>query len=637
MSASSTETNPTEAPRPGAGTSAAAAPPAGIPASPPSGEDLTPREKACYLKALVSMASADDALAPAELAKLHAAAERLGRRLAASDLRSYSLDGIARGIERPSLRRSLVDEMAEVADADGRVVPDELAILKHLAGAWGLEPPRIAGVDWAKVEGSAVAPQTDAAAGTASGTEAARDLDLRTRKRLLARARPTLRAARPAIRLGWVAIAFGITLFLQVLGIQVVWIAREAGMLDEPGALLAARLIMAGCGFFFAGFAVGELSPGRTVLEAWIAATAVAIVVLALDLSFGFLPFETPLAMGIAAAAPSFLALLGAWIGELSATDDRWPPILRAMGPFRRARPGSAEAPLGGLDPKDLSVAEKGAVLRALLTIASADDVVTPEEAQKIRRVAGYLSWRVKAKDLAGRRFSLYAISRAIEREPLRKAVLREVVAVASADRRIDPDETQVLKFLCDKWQLPYPDGLGVTWPDVDVSDLEGLERRLGDELAHGKRVALAAARPDFQWRWVGYGMAFMTSVVLLGLALLRAAQMADWVTTEGEVKAALGASFAAALFLGGALVGSLSPGRTLVEPGLAAALVSVVAGFLGYGFIRLFPPAGYRGVALELVPLAVLAFLLGLAGGVVGEALQARRQRGALARGDLT
>lgn len=127
-------------------------------------------------------------------------------------------------------------------------------------------------------------------------------------------------------------------------------------------------------------------------------------------------------------------------------------------------------------------------------------------------------------------------------------------------------------------------------------------------------------------WRWIGIGTVIMLGlnlvaslllVVLVGDALPAAA------TTPEEVAASIGggrlalaalisfASFAA----GGYVVGLRSPGRTVVEPGISAAVAVLVGLLLGGAFTIGNLLAG------GLVP-----FLAGLLGGYLGERRQSAR-----------
>jgi hypothetical protein len=127
-------------------------------------------------------------------------------------------------------------------------------------------------------------------------------------------------------------------------------------------------------------------------------------------------------------------------------------------------------------------------------------------------------------------------------------------------------------------------------------------------------------------WRWIGIGVAIMFGLNLVA-GLLLAVLLGDAVpataTTPEEAAAALGggrlalgalvgiASFA----LGGYVVGVKSPGRTILEPGISAA-IAVLLGLLLSGALTLG----------NLLAGGLLPFLAGLLGGYLGERRQSAR-----------
>lgn len=128
-------------------------------------------------------------------------------------------------------------------------------------------------------------------------------------------------------------------------------------------------------------------------------------------------------------------------------------------------------------------------------------------------------------------------------------------------------------------------------------------------------------------WRWIGIGTAIMFGLNLVaGLLLLPILGGALPVGPDGapapDAAAAIGGGrlLAAALLsflsfaVGGYIVGARSPGRTVVEPGISAAIAVAIGLLLGGGFTLGNLLAG------GLVP-----FLAGLLGGWLGE----RRGRG--------
>lgn len=130
-------------------------------------------------------------------------------------------------------------------------------------------------------------------------------------------------------------------------------------------------------------------------------------------------------------------------------------------------------------------------------------------------------------------------------------------------------------------------------------------------------------------WRWIGIGTAIMLALSLIsGLILMPLIGSPDTLpASPGNIgsgsmapEAGVGRLFVAAVLsflsfaVGGYVVGTRSPGRTVVEPGISAA-IAVAISLLASGAFTLG-----NLLAGGLVP-----FLAGLLGGWLGE----RRQRG--------
>ena len=129
----------------------------------------------------------------------------------------------------------------------------------------------------------------------------------------------------------------------------------------------------------------------------------------------------------------------------------------------------------------------------------------------------------------------------------------------------------------------------------------------------------------NLNWRWVAIGAAIMFGLNLVASLLLllllgdslpaTAADPQEATAALSGGHLALGALVGIASFaIGGYIVGSRSPGRTVLEPGVSAAL-AVVVGLLLSGAFTLG-----NLLAGGLVP-----FLAGLSGGYLGERHQSR------------
>lgn len=127
----------------------------------------------------------------------------------------------------------------------------------------------------------------------------------------------------------------------------------------------------------------------------------------------------------------------------------------------------------------------------------------------------------------------------------------------------------------------------------------------------------------SLDWRWIGIGVAIMLGLSLVA-GLLSAALLGDQaaVVAEGGAVEIGGGRLAllaflsfASFVLGGFIVGLKSPGRTILEPGISAAvavlLSLLIAGSFSIGGV----------LAAGVVP-----FLGGLLGGWLGERQQGMR-----------
>ena len=129
----------------------------------------------------------------------------------------------------------------------------------------------------------------------------------------------------------------------------------------------------------------------------------------------------------------------------------------------------------------------------------------------------------------------------------------------------------------------------------------------------------------NLDWRWVAIGAAIMFGLNLVAslLLLLLLGDRLPATTTDpqeaatalGGGRLALGALIGIATFaIGGYIVGSRSPGRTILEPGISAA-IAVVVGLLLSGAFTLG----------NLLVGGLVPFVAGLLGGYLGERHQSR------------
>ena len=129
----------------------------------------------------------------------------------------------------------------------------------------------------------------------------------------------------------------------------------------------------------------------------------------------------------------------------------------------------------------------------------------------------------------------------------------------------------------------------------------------------------------DLGWRWIAIGVAIMFGLNLIASLILvpligdsvpaTATNPQDAAAALSGGQLALGALISIASFtIGGYIVGVKSPGRTIVEPGISAAIAVIISLLLSGAF-----------TLGNLLVGGLVPFLAGLLGGYLGERHQAR------------
>ncbi len=272
--------------------------------------DLTLAEKNAYMKALLSIAAVDDNIGPPELERIKAAARRFGCRLKASDLKTFSLDGIARGIQRPHVQKACLAEIVDIAKADRKLSSDELQLIKFLCAQWGLPLPDL-GVGWEQVKSPGDAREV-------------KELEDRTRDKIVTGKFKAIGATSQGFSITWIVGSVIIMAIFVALTLLAVDQGRRKEYIKGAEQLRNAYLIGFGLSFFLGGFIVGRKSAGRTLLEPALAAGAGVFG--GLYALARFTPMVDQLrtssggydwaVMGIWAAVPFIVAMIGAWVGE---------------------------------------------------------------------------------------------------------------------------------------------------------------------------------------------------------------------------------------------------------------------------------------------------------------------------------
>lgn len=130
----------------------------------------------------------------------------------------------------------------------------------------------------------------------------------------------------------------------------------------------------------------------------------------------------------------------------------------------------------------------------------------------------------------------------------------------------------------------------------------------------------------SLDWKWIAIGVAIMVALnIVAGLVLAialapvarEAATPADIQLSGGQIALVALVNFLA-FFIGGFIVGLKSAGRTILEPGISAAL-AVAVGLLVAGNFSV----------LNVLMGGLVPFASGVLGGWLGERQQQRRETG--------
>ncbi len=278
------------------------------------------------------------------------------------------------------------------------------------------------------------------------------------------------------------------------------------------------------------------------------------------------------------------------------------------------------------LSAKELSEAERRAYVLALVTLANVDSEASPEELAFIQHICAQLGCRLGSRDLVS--LDLAAIAASITRPIHRKALFEDLLQMARRDRKWHGGELRVLKFLGDQWGLEPPTLADVVWEQLVGTDAAGvrqLSKETSQAVAQRPEVAQAVSR-GFRWLWAA------ATVVLFLVACMGASVLAGVLDSELLAGVARLEPLAVLLFLAagcltGLVVGAASPGRTVLEPAVGAALPLLAV----FAFVALFvlpeqDGEGSAALAGSFFAAIVFAFVATMGGAWLGERLTGGR-----------
>jgi uncharacterized tellurite resistance protein B-like protein len=121
---------------------------------------------------------------------------------------------------------------------------------------------------------------------------------------------------------------------------------------------------------------------------------------------------------------------------------------------------------MSDFDLEGVGTGERKAFLRILASLAGADGDLDPSELEVLHLAANGLSVALGERDLEPH--DLEALAAKVTRPALQERLLGELVRLAEADQRIEPDELSTILFFARRWGCAPPPMAGVDWSTVE-------------------------------------------------------------------------------------------------------------------------------------------------------------------------
>ncbi len=287
--------------------------------------------------------------------------------------------------------------------------------------------------------------------------------------------------------------------------------------------------------------------------------------------------------------------------------------------------------PTIGLTPKQVSrltPREKRYYLLALITMASSDEDLAPEELDLIRSRARELDWELIKTDL--NTYDIEEIARTIQKPSVQEALFQDLVLMGQADRKWHPEEIKILRYFADSWGKNLPPLNGVDWGKVSpptASELEETSVRKRESLLSPQNQEIVkSASPGTRWGWVfaatGIYIGLIVTFTIL-IYVLRDGQE----EAPGELNLANTLAGLISCFMTGVIVGVASPGRTLKEP-----VIGVLLPLIAYSVALMVAAIKYEYYALIIAAISAIGiaglvqFTLAMIGAWLGEKISESR-----------
>ena len=140
-------------------------------------------------------------------------------------------------------------------------------------------------------------------------------------------------------------------------------------------------------------------------------------------------------------------------------------------------------------------------------------------------------------------------------------------------------------------------------------------------EYTEEEALARRFEQESFEWRWAGIACGIFLGLQVIALVVLPLVIQ----TFDPQGLAGLGISVGI-WFLGGIVMGVVSPGKTFLEPAVGAAIASLPT----IAYQRAITPEGFEPSMLAYIVAGLLGIMFALFGAYIGERIQMSGRRAA-------
>lgn len=121
----------------------------------------------------------------------------------------------------------------------------------------------------------------------------------------------------------------------------------------------------------------------------------------------------------------------------------------------------------GDHDFEGVGSSERKAFLRVLTSLASADGEIDQAELEVLHLAANDLAVALGERDLEAR--DLRALADKVRSPALQEHLLHELRRLAEANQKVEADELSTIKFFATRWGCAPPPIPGVAWDSVEL------------------------------------------------------------------------------------------------------------------------------------------------------------------------